>query len=182
MADFLIKVLLSPWGLIVLGVVLTGAGGEGGWWIIGLILTAGGIFWLIVRKKGNQKSLELHKPLYQAVVDELKKNGYEVQEYENKNDRIRAAIHHNGKQDIGELFLVAPPPSPQYKIFREVIEKVNTEFQYEYAKKIGEAPEVSASYWPENVLVGAYMQNPVENYSETGWMAIVANVINQMAA
>ena len=104
MGKFLLNFFFkNPVGLIIFGVLFTlilgpmGIEGENySGFIVGPIIAIIGMIWLFMRRKGNQSGIAAHMPLYRALVKELIKNGYELNEYENKNDWIRSNIKKNG--------------------------------------------------------------------------------------
>ena len=178
----------NPIGFIVLGVLFTliigpmGIEGENYiGFIVGPIIVVIGIIWLLKKRNKNQIGLASHMPLYNALVSELKKNEYELDEYEKRNDRIRSNIKKNGNI-IGDLFIVAPPPSESYKLLKDLIDKTENRFKHDYCKEFDKMPDKPISYWHNESLVGAYMYEPMKNYSEIKFLAIIAEFVEELAA
>jgi len=116
---------------------------------------------------------------YGKVIDALKSNGYEVNVFENKNDVIRSSVSLNGKR-LGEIFLVAPPPSGISKQFRNIEGMVKKEFDRNYTKKFGNLPNISSSYWPENSVIGAFIDDAADNCSEKSeWLSKLENIFDE---
>lgn len=59
-----------------------------------------------------------HYNAYLDLVDALKENGCEVNEFENKNKIVRSSVSLEGEH-LGEVLAVAPPPSGEYKMVKE---------------------------------------------------------------
>jgi hypothetical protein len=126
MNNFFVKTFIkNPIGLIVLGILATiiigpavsEQGGGPTWYIMGIVISVIGILWLVRRIKRAQRAIAANLPLYLKIVDALEKSGYEIQEFEHKWDRVRSNVLLKGKL-LGEVFLVAPPPSGRYAQFR----------------------------------------------------------------
>ena len=183
MWDFFVRVFIkNPKGQIVLGILVAVIFPSiikemiGGYIAVGLIISAIGVLRLIKKTKKEKKAIESQLPLYHAIVDALNNSGYRVSEFENKNDRIRSSVSLDGNY-LGDIFLVAPPPSGSYVQFRHLEDMVEKNFQHAYSKKHGKNPGISASYWPDNSLVGATIEESAEYYSEKEkWLKNVASV------
>jgi hypothetical protein len=182
MWDFFIKTFIkNPVGLIVLGILVGMFGGEVAW-AIGGIISAIGIVWLVMRKRSERKAIAAHLPFYLEIVDALKNSGYEVSEFEHKRDRVRSSVRLNGKH-LGEVFLVAPPPSGRYAQFRRIEDMTRKDFEHDYSRKFGKSPGISSSYWPDNSLIGASIEESAENYQEKGeWLSNVANIFQEKSS
>jgi len=180
MGDFFIRTFLkNPKGLIVLGIVCIAAtyvaiGIAGP--IIGVIITIVGFIWL---KKSNKKikaSMSTNSVVYNEIVSELKNCGYEINEFENKKDRIRSNVYLNGNR-LGEIFLVAPPPSGRYAQFKRIEDMNKKDFKYNYSKINKTNPGIPSSYWPDNSLIGAMIEESANNCSDKGkWLTDIDNI------
>jgi hypothetical protein len=188
MGKFLIKLFFkNPVGLIVLGILVSVGLGPASYAdgenplliIVGIIISVIGILWLINRRKREQSIIAAQIPLYLAIVDALKKCGYEVTEFEHKSNLLRSRVKLNGGDSLGEVFIVPPPPNGQYTLFKELVEKVQKEFEYDYVKKTGKSPDISAFWWPNESLVGAYIQVPMKDYSEAKWLPALADTFQE---
>jgi hypothetical protein len=119
-------------------------------------------------------------PVYLGVVEALKNSGYEVNEFEHKKDEIRSSVFLNGNR-LGEVFLVAPPSGgSRYAQFRRIEDMTEKDFKYAYQKKYKKSPDIPVSFWPENSLIGALIEESAENYSDKReWLANVANIFKE---
>jgi hypothetical protein len=191
MFDFFVRTFIkNPKGLIVLGIIVTclgpsinsGSDGSPAGYIIGITIAIIGIIWLVIKNKKERQAIAVQLPLYLGIVDALKKSGYEIEEFEHKADRIRSSVYQNDNH-LGEVFLVAPPPSGRYAQFKRIEEMTRKDFQHDYSKKYGKSPGISASYWPDNSLIGVFIEWSAENYSEKGkWLTDVANIFKGLSA
>ena len=148
--------LRNPIFLIVVGILLLGAGGIG---VIPLII---GIVIFIKEKK----TIAANEDLFFEIAVLLEKNGYKTQPNEQKRNIISAFVSMNDKW-LGVVFLVAP--GQQYSELREIVSTWKQEFNKEYSAKFGKSPDIPLSYWPTDSLIGAYISTPfIENISEKG--------------
>ena len=183
MGNFFVNTFLkNPVGLIVLGFILIaatyGAIGIAGP-IIGVVITVIGFIWHSKSKKQKQAAMAIFTPIYIELVNILKNSGYEVDEFENKKDRIRTSVRLNGN-NLGEIFLVAPPPGGKYAQFRRIEDMTNKDFTHNYYKKYRKNPGIATSYWPDNSLIGASIDWYADNCEEKGkWLTDVKNILQE---
>jgi len=192
MDNFFIRTFIkNPLGLTILGIFVTFALGldmlkkqnTPVFLIIGLIIVAVGVLWIIKNIRKDISNSAPHVKNYYKILDALKNNGYKVEEFERKTSFVnqilrnvcyRASVFSNEKI-VGEVFFVLPPPAGIYSQFRRIEEDVyGKEFTYDYNKKHGKNPDTPASYWPEQSLVGAFVKDPVNNISDANnWLSII---------
>jgi len=172
MWEFFKKTFLkNPIGLIVLGVVVTIALGGSSHgldlfvFVLGIIAIVIGIIWLVIRSRNLKKVIAANMPFYLEIIDNLKKDGYTISEFEHKKDLIRSNVYLDENR-LGEIFLVAPPPSGKYASFRRIEDMTEKDFQRAYVKKYGKNPDIPVSYWPDNSLIGARINESTDNCSE----------------
>ena len=183
---FVRNFIKNPIGLTVLGIVVAVSIGPSiytsqgslSWVIIGIIIAVIGAVWFVLRKRREQQFVIANLPYYREVVDTLKKNGYEVNEFEHKGDRVRSSVYLNGNH-LGEVFLIAP--GKRYAQFREIEDITKKEFEYAYSKKFKKTPDIDSSYWPDTSLIGFRIEESVENYSEKGkWLEYVKSCFREV--
>jgi hypothetical protein len=174
MFDFFVKIFLkNPIGLVVFGILVSVTIGpmvynnsdDPAWIIVGIIISVIGIVWFIMRKRKAGGAIAAYLPPYLGIVDALKNKGYEVTESEHKSDLVRTNVYLNGNR-LGEVFLVAP--GGKYAQFRRIEDMTEKEFQYDYSKKFKKSSGISSSYWPDNSLIGAWIEESAANCSEKG--------------
>jgi len=134
--------LKNPVVLIVLGILLIPAMG------IGIIFIIIGI--VILGKE--KKAIAANEDLFVDIVSALEENGYEMRESEVKRNIVSAFVFLNEKP-LGEVFLVAP--GWKYAQFRRMENVDKPKY-----------PRMTLSYWPYKSLIGAWLGEPTENYSE----------------
>jgi hypothetical protein len=173
-------ILSSTIGLIIFGFVVMCVGftNEPPYAaVIGIIIIIIGIIRHIVRNKKMRAAIDAFTPLYIEIVDALKNKGYEVDEFENKKDRIRSNVLLNGNR-LGEIFLVAP--GARYTQLKRIEDMTEKDFKYNYSKKFKKSPGISSSYWPDNSLIGAFINDTADNCSEKGeWLSNLANIFKE---
>ena len=173
--------LTNPIGLTILGLLIAiGLGSiteKAGIVIIGLIISVLGIFWFIKRKQNLKKFMDINLPNYLEFLEIFKQNGYEVREFSHKDNIVRTSVSINEK-DVGETFFLAPPPNGIYAKFREVEKSRISNFSNNYYKKYKKAPEIPASIWPVNSLIGAFATHTATDLQEIKeWLTLVANIL-----
>jgi hypothetical protein len=184
--NFFVKTFIkNPKGLIVLGILVTviigpsmisGTGGSSAGFVIGIIITIIGILWLVMRNRSGRSAIAANLPLYLEITETLKKSGYDVDEFEHKSNLIRSNVCLNGNR-LGEVFLVAPPPSGVYAQFKRIEDAKENRFERTYIKEFGKHPAMSSSYWPDNSLIGAFIAEENGHYPEKGeWLTNMANI------
>jgi hypothetical protein len=192
MWEFFKKTFLkNPKGLIVLGVVVTIALGVSLGkpktspgldifvFVLGIIAIVIGIIWLVIRSRKEKSAIAANTPFYLRIIDNLKKSGYVINEFEHKKDLIRSTVY-LGENLLGEVFLVAPPPSGKYAMFRRIEDNIKINFQRAYVKKNGKNPGIPVSYWPNNSLVGAIINESADNYSEKEkWLKTMESIFQE---
>ncbi|MCL2765937.1 MAG: hypothetical protein FWD40_11780 [Treponema sp.] len=187
MKDFLIKIFLkNPIGLTITGIIVSLTFGIGileqqdtpAWIFVGNAISLIGIIWFIKNKKKVRDVMNIYTPVYLEVINALKDSGYEVKEFENKNNLIRTSVLVNGN-NLGEVFLVAPPPGGKYEQFRRIANMTDKDFKYAYSKKFGKNPGMAAYYWPVDSFIGSFIEESAENSSEKEkWLIDVKNILN----
>ena len=186
--NFFIRTFIkNPIGLTVLGVLATAiigpilydvAGNIAGF-VVGVIITAVGILWLVLRNKNLKRFMDSNMPIYSHIIELMQKSGYKVEESLRKKNEVRTEVYQNGKR-LGQIFLHAPPPYFDYAGKMRAYDLLQEMFNSNYRKKFGREPEIPLGYWTDNSLIGAHIDPSAEDCAEKEkWLSAFANLFHE---